>query len=62
MAVAAPRSDLELLERDDLLAALRSALADAAAGHGRLVVVAGEAGVGKTALVRRLCDEAHGRA
>ena len=37
-----------LLERDDLLAAL----ADAASGGGRLVFVGGEAGVGKTALVR----------
>jgi len=39
-----------LLERDELLAALDSALSNAAAGEGRLVLVAGEAGVGKTAL------------
>jgi DNA-binding CsgD family transcriptional regulator len=28
--------------------------------RGRLVIVAGEAGVGKTALLRRFCDEHHG--
>ena len=37
-----------LLERDELLARL----ADARGGGGRLVFVGGEAGVGKTALVR----------
>ncbi|HSC91429.1 MAG TPA: AAA family ATPase [Gaiellaceae bacterium] len=56
-AAALASADLELLERDGLLERLRSALDGAAAGQGRLVVVAGEAGVGKTALVRRLCDE-----
>jgi len=39
-----------LLERDDQLAALAAALAEAHAGSGRLVFVGGEAGVGKTAL------------
>ena len=37
-----------LLERDAPLASLRAALARAAAGEGRLMLVAGEAGVGKT--------------
>ena len=44
-----------LLERDDSL----SILGDLFAGvrnEGRLVVVGGEAGVGKTALLRRFCD------
>ena len=41
-----------LLERDELLTALDAALSNAAAGEGRLVLVAGEAGVGKTALAR----------
>ncbi|HJU47902.1 MAG TPA: AAA family ATPase, partial [Gaiellaceae bacterium] len=41
-----------LLERDDALAALHGSLAEARAGSGRLALVAGEAGVGKTALVR----------
>lgn len=47
----------ELLERDDALAALRAAVPDAANGRGQLVLVAGEAGVGKTALLRRFCEE-----
>jgi predicted ATPase len=37
-----------LRERDDQLDAARGYLAEAAGGHGRLVYVAGEAGVGKT--------------
>jgi DNA-binding CsgD family transcriptional regulator/tetratricopeptide (TPR) repeat protein len=44
-----------LLERDGQLASLQEALASAAAGHGKLVFVGGEAGVGKTTLVRRFC-------
>jgi DNA-binding CsgD family transcriptional regulator/tetratricopeptide (TPR) repeat protein len=47
-----------LLERDDALAALHGAHSEAKSGAGRLVVVAGEAGVGKTALVRAFCDVA----
>jgi DNA-binding CsgD family transcriptional regulator/tetratricopeptide (TPR) repeat protein len=47
----------KLLERDELLAALRGALADAGGGRGRLVLVAGEAGIGKTAVVREFCAE-----
>ncbi|MEJ7567029.1 MAG: AAA family ATPase [Gaiellaceae bacterium] len=46
-----------LLERDDALASLRRALAASASGSGRLVLVAGEAGVGKTAVVRAFCAE-----
>ena len=42
-----------LLERDEPLAALCAAVADG----GRLVLVGGEAGVGKTALVRELAAE-----
>jgi FixJ family two-component response regulator len=49
MAIAVP----ELLERAHLVDALEAALADAAHGAGRLVLVRGEAGVGKTALLRR---------
>ena len=40
-----------LLERDEQLARLRTALEGARSGTGRLVLVTGEAGVGKTALV-----------
>jgi DNA-binding SARP family transcriptional activator/DNA-binding CsgD family transcriptional regulator/tetratricopeptide (TPR) repeat protein len=41
-----------LLERDDLLGTLQGLHAEAMAGFGRLVLVHGEAGVGKSALVR----------
>jgi DNA-binding CsgD family transcriptional regulator/tetratricopeptide (TPR) repeat protein len=40
-----------LVERDRLLQTLGSYLEEATAGHGRLVYVSGEAGVGKSALV-----------
>ena len=42
---------LELVEREQPLAQLSEHLRQSAAGHGRLVLVGGEAGVGKTALV-----------
>jgi DNA-binding CsgD family transcriptional regulator/tetratricopeptide (TPR) repeat protein len=41
-----------LLEREDVLAALSGAHAEARAGAGRVVLVAGESGVGKTSVVR----------
>ena len=41
-----------LLERDDLLGTLQGLHEEAIAGSGRLVLVHGEAGVGKSALVR----------
>lgn len=43
-----------LLERSEPLNELRQRLGRAAAGQGRLVLLAGEAGVGKTALLRHL--------
>ena len=45
---------MELLERDDDRAALEAAL-DESRAAGRIVVVAGEAGIGKTALVATVC-------
>lgn len=49
---------LVLVERDDHLAALRDLLAAVVTGRqGRLVLIRGEAGIGKTALVRRFCEE-----
>ena len=45
---------LELLERESPLASLREYAAQARCGDGRLVLVAGEAGVGKSALVEQL--------
>jgi DNA-binding CsgD family transcriptional regulator len=50
-AVAAP-----LLERGLALERLRTALASAEHGEGRLAFVSGEAGVGKTTLVHRFCE------
>jgi DNA-binding CsgD family transcriptional regulator/tetratricopeptide (TPR) repeat protein len=49
-----------LLERDASLASLHDHLAAARSGGGHLVLVGGEAGVGKTALVRRFAEEAEG--
>ena len=46
-----------LLERDEQLRALRSHLTSAASGCGAIVFVEGEAGVGKSALVRRFCAD-----
>ncbi|SFR39921.1 regulatory protein, luxR family [Microbacterium azadirachtae] len=50
-----------LVERDDLLAELVTDLDDALAGSGRVVLLGGEAGVGKTALVRALARMAEPR-
>lgn len=55
MVNGAHGADLELLERDQLLERFEDAFADAADGHGRLVLLGGEAGVGKTALLRAFC-------
>ncbi|HEV8374147.1 MAG TPA: AAA family ATPase, partial [Actinomycetota bacterium] len=46
---------MDLLERSSLLDELRGVLA-ARAGGGRVVLVAGEAGIGKSALVRRFAE------
>jgi DNA-binding CsgD family transcriptional regulator len=53
---------MNLLERDRFLAELDGLLREAAAGQGHLVLVGGEAGVGKTALVGSFCATARGRA
>jgi DNA-binding CsgD family transcriptional regulator len=44
------------LERERELEALAEGLSSAEAGRGRLVLLHGEAGVGKTALVQRFCE------
>jgi DNA-binding CsgD family transcriptional regulator/energy-coupling factor transporter ATP-binding protein EcfA2 len=44
-------ADQPLLEREDALRTLRAAMADAAAGQGKLVVLEGPAGEGKSTLV-----------
>jgi len=56
--VARRVSSLELVGRDAELAQLRRALEGAAAGQPAIVVVAGEAGVGKTRLVAELLHDA----
>ncbi len=45
---------MPLLERETAIAALAGYAGEAAAGDGRLVLIAGEAGVGKSALVEQL--------
>ncbi len=53
---------MPLLERDHLLDVLADRAAAAVAGRGSVVLVAGEAGIGKTALLRALVDRVDGRA
>lgn len=45
-----------LLEREDALAALSETFGETSIGRGRMVFVTGEAGVGKTALLRAFCQ------
>src|SRR5215213_9670162 len=52
------KRSMELLERDQFLDELEAIFAGATAGDGRLVLVSGEAGIGKTSLVERFA-EAH---
>ncbi len=47
----------DLLEREPELAELRAAARDAMAGHGRVVLLHGEAGIGKTSLASALRAE-----
>ena len=51
-----------LLERDAELRRLRESLRGAGQGRGSVVLVSGEAGIGKTSLVRAFAREAAGRA
>jgi DNA-binding CsgD family transcriptional regulator len=56
MTVVARGADTELLERGPSLSALGDLLAEVkSSSHGRLAVVGGEAGIGKTALLRQFC-------
>ena len=56
-AVVAP-----LLERDDALVVLHSSLSEVRSGVGRMLLVSGEAGIGKTALVRSFTASVRGSA
>src|SRR5579875_768370 len=53
-----PRRAEVLVGRSDELAVLRAALDDAAAGTGRLVLVVGEPGIGKTRLAQEIAGHA----
>jgi tetratricopeptide (TPR) repeat protein len=62
---SASKDDLqqELLEREGALATLAESLAEVVrTSRGRLVLVSGEAGVGKTALLRQFCNRDQARA
>ena len=61
MAVARParteHRSRQLVERDDALATLRGSLDEAAAGTGRIVLIRGEAGIGKTTLLKAFVED-----
>ncbi|HRH59288.1 MAG TPA: AAA family ATPase, partial [Chitinophagaceae bacterium] len=46
---------MELIERDDFLEILRSEFKNIPGGEGRCIFVNGEAGIGKTSLVKAFC-------
>ncbi len=48
---------MELIERDGFLEILQTQFKNIAAGEGHCVFVSGEAGIGKTSLVRAFCKE-----
>ena len=56
------RGGIALLERASFAAVLEEKLAAVEAGEGRVVLVSGEAGIGKSALVRHFCDAHRERA
>jgi DNA-binding CsgD family transcriptional regulator/tetratricopeptide (TPR) repeat protein len=51
----------DLLERDQELATLAALLDETAAGQGRIAVISGEAGIGKTSLVERFLAQTQKR-
>ena len=55
------RADQAIIGRDDPAGLLRAEVARAADSHGGLVLVTGEAGIGKTTLVGQAADEARRR-
>jgi predicted ATP-dependent serine protease len=58
---AVPALRTPFVGRDAERASLRRLVDDALAGHGRLALVAGEPGVGKSRLVAEIGDEAQAR-
>jgi predicted ATPase len=51
-----------LLEREAELARLQGLFESASSGHGRIAFIGGEAGIGKTSLVRAFVDDIAGEA
>jgi len=60
MAAATTPVSTQLLEREGSLERLQAAVDATEAGSGRIVLVAGEAGVGKTALLRAFVERVRG--
>jgi DNA-binding CsgD family transcriptional regulator/tetratricopeptide (TPR) repeat protein len=48
---------MELIERAGFLATLQSRFTDISAGEGHCILLSGEAGIGKTSLVRAFCQQ-----
>src|SRR5690242_564764 len=61
MSLPVPEVTQPLAGRERELATLRKRLAEALGGHGGLVLIGGEAGIGKTALAEAVCREAEER-
>jgi DNA-binding CsgD family transcriptional regulator/tetratricopeptide (TPR) repeat protein len=57
---AAHNQEMRLIERESQLAALHQYAREASQGQGRLVLISGEAGVGKSVLVEEFAEELNG--
>ena len=51
---------MELIERDDFLALLQAQFNNVESGEGHCIFVSGEAGIGKTAMIKSFCKEQKG--
>ena len=59
---AVPSLDLPLVERDGLLSELEMAFSRVRSGHGAVVLLSGESGIGKTRLIQEFARRLEGRA